>query len=143
MTRKLFNKAAEAALTGAANGNGGAGAPMSDPLAALPWWKALFFERDGDFNPGWLVFSIFCVFILAINVLGFMTVEMHPESWPVIVALLTADVLCMWLATGLVADIARVKLMLPVLAKGVGAIGQVGAMAPRVANIRIDDERDE
>ena len=148
MTRKMLNRAVETALKRGGNGgNGGALEPTETLLERHDrhrGWRVLFFEQDGDFNPGWLVFCVFCLLVIGINVVGFTAIEMHWEAWPLVVPLLTADVLCMWLATGLVADIARAKLILPVLAKGAGSIASAASpVSVAVGDSPHDDERDD
>ena len=136
MTRKAIKQAEEKLMAG--------GLPPGLPEDQYPpvkGWRVFFFERDGDFNPGWTVFTIFCVLVMGINVVGFATVGMEPTSWPVLVALLSADVLCMWLASAMVISIARAKIIVPAAAKGVGSISSVGAESG-VGDIFIDRERD-
>ena len=113
-------------------------------------FRFLLFEADGDFNPGWAVFCTFSFLIIVINVIGFLAVEVDTAAWPVLVALLTTDVLMTAIGSALTVNMARAKVISATATKGAGSIAGVGGGgAAGVAvnlfgdNPREDDERDE
>ena len=148
MTKKMIEKITEtAALNPAAYETGTiagerVGAEME--LRRAHWWgkiRFLFFEADGDFNPGWFVFCAFCVLILVINAAAILVVPKGPNTWKLLSSLFVGDFLSMWLATTLTTNLARAKVAVGAATKGASSIASVGADTG-VGNIFIDREHE-
>ena len=102
----------------------------------------LWYERDGDFNPGWAGVLCFDFMILLINFVGLIAVDVQPDAWPVLVALLTTNVSVVLIHAIMVLKLAKAKLLAPALAKTAGSIAQVGAKGVGgIDFIYHDDER--
>ena len=90
----------------------------------------LLFEREGDFNPGWLLFIIFSTLGAGIS-LGALYVAVHnANAWPAAVAALSFIAFAMLCTAIIVVPIARAKLLAPALKEAVTAISAVQAPFP-------------
>ncbi len=97
--------------------------------------RSLFWEADGDFNPGWAIFmaaaglgSVVCV-VLCVAALK------DPKAWPAGVAALAFLVSVMLIAAVIVVPIARAKLLAPHIGTAVK-----GIRAPSIPDTPADRE---
>lgn len=94
---------------------------------------SLLHEKDGDFNPGWLVFLVFAGLGVALNVAAIVVAVAAPEkAWPLVVAAMVHTVLVMIVTAIIVVPIARAKLLANsrTLASGLSALGRIGGGYP-------------
>jgi amino acid transporter len=100
--------------------------------------NALLFEKDGDFNPGWLLFILFSALGAGISV-GCLIVAMQNEkAWPALIAGLSFVAFAMLCTAIIVVPVSRAKL----LANGRNVGKAVSAIAAAGGNVWNDDERD-
>lgn len=85
----------------------------------------LWFEADGDFNPGWFLFISFAVLGAIICVGALVALILHPASWQLGVAALSFITFAMLCTAIIVVPIARAKL----LTRLRGAVGDVASVA--------------
>lgn len=87
-----------------------------------PFLESLFWEADGDFNPGWAIFMVAAAFgALICLVLGIAALR-DPKAWPGGVAALAFLVSVMLIAAVIVVPIARAKLLAPHIGAAVKGI---------------------
>jgi len=118
---------------------------MNERRKKLLRTNPLLYERDGDFNPGWLLFVIFSG-LGALVSLGALVVALRAEgAWPAAVAALSFIAFAMLCTAIIVVPIARAKLLAPALKDAAGSIasaaGQAGGRLAGVDMRFTDDER--
>ncbi len=103
----------------------------------------LLYERDGDFNPGWLLFCIFSGLGALISV-GALVVAFVAKAPSAVIAALSFIAFAMIATAAIVVPIARAKLLVSLK----GAVGDVASAAAheagRLAGVDVrftDDER--
>lgn len=106
----------------------------------------LLFEKDGAFNPGWLLFIIFSALGALIS-LGALVVALNAEgAWPAAVAALSFVAFAMLCTAVIVVPIARAKLLAPALKESAAGIAKAGGNVTSLRlggtdNFAVDDER--
>lgn len=71
----------------------------------------LLFERDGAFNPGWLLFIEFSQLGAACIVVAIMAAAKSPEAWPAIVAAISFLAFAMLCTAIIVVPLGRAKIL--------------------------------
>jgi hypothetical protein len=100
-----------------------------------PFLQSLFWEADGDFNPGWAIFMAAAALgALVCVVLGIAALR-DPKAWPAGVAALAFLVSVMLIAAVIVVPIARAKLLAPHIGAAVK-----GIRAPAIPDTPADRE---
>lgn len=100
-----------------------------------PFFESLFWEADGDFNPGWAIFMAAAgLGALVCIVLGIAALR-EPKAWPAGVAALAFLVSVMLIAAVIVVPIARAKLLAPHIGTAVK-----GIRAPAIPDTPADRE---
>jgi hypothetical protein len=84
----------------------------------------LFFESDGDFNPGWLLFIAFSALGAFGSVAAFGIAIINDKAWPAAVAALSFIAFAMLCTAIIVVPIARAKLLAPALKEAAGGISK-------------------
>lgn len=107
----------------------------------------LWFEADGDFNPGWALFIAFSVLGALGSAAALVVSVIHEAAWPVAVAALSFIAFAMLCTAIIVVPIARAKLLAPALKDAAGSISAAAAgQGGRLAGVDVrftDDERGE
>lgn len=85
----------------------------------------LFFEQDGDFNPGWALFMAFSVVGLLASAAIMVVAYTNPKVAYVAIAALSFIAFAMLCTAIIVVPIARAKLLAPALPEAVKAISAV------------------
>lgn len=99
---------------------------------------ALLFEKDGDFNPGWLLFILFAVAGLLGAGAAVVVALRHRDAWPAAVAALVFTATAMLITAVIVVPIARAKLLAPGIPAGLRALGSLGRDTPADMETLID-----
>ncbi len=86
----------------------------------------LLFEKDGDFNPGWLLFIVFAGFGLIASAIACVVALRHQQAWPAAIAALVFTATAMIITAVIVVPIARAKLLAPGVTAGMRAMGSLG-----------------
>lgn len=86
----------------------------------------LLFEKDGDFNPGWLLFIVFACSGLVASAVACVVALRHQQAWPAAIAALVFVATAMCITAIIVVPIARAKLLAPGVAAGMRAMGSLG-----------------
>lgn len=100
-----------------------------------PFLESLFWESDGDFNPGWAIFMAAAAFGAAICLVLAVAALRDPKAWPGGVAALAFLVSVMLIAAVIVVPIARAKLLAPHIGTAVK-----GIRAPAIPDTPADRE---
>lgn len=100
-----------------------------------PFLESLFWEADGDFNPGWAVFMFAAAFGAVICAILGIAALREPKAWPAGVAALAFLVSVMLIAAVIVVPIARAKLLAPHIGTAVK-----GIRAPAIPDTPADRE---
>jgi len=108
----------------------------------------LLFERDGDFNPGWLLFLVFSIIGMVGSTVSFAVALVNTKAWLAVVAGLSFTAFAMLCTACIVVPIARAKLLAPALRAAAAGVSQVGSGLPmmpldREPGRHPDDERAE
>lgn len=101
----------------------------------------LFFEADGDFNPGWALFIAFSALGALGSVAAFGVALLHDRAWPAAVAALSFIAFAMLCTAIIVVPIARAKLLAPALKEAAGGISK--AVAPPFPGMDFDERGDD
>ncbi len=89
------------------------------------------FERDGDFNPGWLLMVLFCTVGAIGAIISFLEAVFHPAHDVLTIALGFSFVIVgMLLIAIIVVPLAKAKLLSPVLDHAVHEIAPRGPGLP-------------
>lgn len=83
---------------------------------------SLFWEADGDFNPGWAIFMAAAALGACVCVVLGIAALKDPKAWPAGVAALAFLVSVMLIAAVIVVPIARAKLLAPHIGAAVKGI---------------------
>ena len=109
--------------------------------------NALFFEADGDFNPGWALFIQFSEIGALASVAAGVATIINPEAWPALVAALSFLAFAMLCTAIIVVPIAKAKLLTRLKnAPGDIASAATGGQGGRLTGVDFhltDDERGE
>lgn len=84
----------------------------------------LLFEKDGDFNPGWLLFILFAALGALGSVVTFLVAIINEKAWMAAVAGLSFIAFAMLCTAMIVVPIARAKLLAPALKEAAGGISK-------------------
>ncbi len=101
----------------------------------------LFFEKDGDYNPGWALFIGFAVLGGILCLGAGVVAAVNPKAWPVLVAALSFVAFAMLCTAIIVVPIARAKLMAPALKEAAGSIAKTAA--PPYPGMDFDERGDD
>jgi hypothetical protein len=101
----------------------------------------LFFESDGDFNPGWALFIAFSLLGAVGSVGAFIIAAINDKAWPAAVAALSFIAFAMLCTAIIVVPIARAKLLAPALKEAAGGISR--SVAPPFPGMDYDERGDE
>jgi hypothetical protein len=83
----------------------------------------LLYEKDGDFNPGWLLFIVFAAAGLLGSAVACMVALRNERAWPAAVAAMIFCATAMLITAVIVVPIARAKLLAPSIGAGMRAMG--------------------
>jgi hypothetical protein len=89
--------------------------------------NALLFEKDGDFNPGWLLFIIFSALGAGASAGCLYVAMVNEKAWPAAVAALSFIAFAMLCTAIIVVPISRAKLLAPALKEAAGGISRTAA----------------
>lgn len=101
----------------------------------------LFFESDGDFNPGWALFIAFSILGVLGSAGALIIAALNDKAWPAAIAALSFIAFAMLCTAIIVVPIARAKLLAPALKEAAGGISS--AVAPPFAGMDHDERGDD
>lgn len=102
------------------------------------WARSLFFERDGDFNPGWFLFMVFSALGAGLSLGACVVAFRNEKAWPALIAAFSFIAFAMLCTAIIVVPIARAKLLAPALKEAAAGVSRAASAEP---NIWTDDER--
>lgn len=86
----------------------------------------LLFEKDGDFNPGWMLFILFAAVGIVGSAVACVVALRHQQAWPAAIAALAFVATAMCITAVIVVPIARAKLLAPGVTAGMRSMGAFG-----------------